>query len=134
MTGAGSGLGRAISEMLASEGAKVCVTDINLDSAQATRDAINESNGDGTAFAFAHDVTVTEWQTTLEAGAEAMGGMSILVNNAGIGDGGTIEGTSFELWEKVQVDLDSCFLVVYALPYMREDAPSSIIEYRPLRV
>ena len=57
VTGAGSGLGRAISEMLAFEGAKVCVTDINLDSAQATRDAINESNGDGTAFAFAHDVT-----------------------------------------------------------------------------
>ena len=107
VTGAGSGLGRAISEMLASEGAKVCVTDINLDSAQATRDAINESNGDGTAFAFAHDVTIeSEWQTTLEAGAEAMGGMSILVNNAGIGDGGTIEGTSFELWEKVhKVDL-----------------------------
>ena len=90
VTGAGSGLGRAISEMLASEGAKVCVTDINLDSAQATRDAISESNGDGTAFAFAHDVTSeSEWQTTLEAGAEAMGGMSILVNNAGIGDGGS---------------------------------------------
>ena len=110
MTGAGSGLGRAISEMLASEGAKVCVTDINLDSAQATRDAINESNGDGSAFAFAHDVTSeSEWQTILEAGAEAMGGMSILVNNAGIGDGGTIEGTSFELWEKVhKVDLRLC--------------------------
>jgi len=95
VTGAGSGLGRAISEMLASEGAKVCVTDINLDSAQATRDAINESNGDGTAFSFAHDVTSeSEWQTILEAGAEAMGGMSILVNTAGNGDGGTIEVTS----------------------------------------
>ena len=130
VTGAGSGLGRAISEMLAFEGAKVCVTDINLDSAQATRDAINESNGDGAAFAFAHDVTSeSEWQTTLEAGAEAMGGMSILVNNAGIGDGGTIEGTSFELWEKVhKVDLDSVFFgCKYALPYMREDAPSSIV-------
>ena len=49
--------------------------------------------------------------------------------NAGIGDGGTIEGTSFELWEKVhKVDLDSVFFgCKYALPYMREDAPSSIV-------
>ena len=50
VTGAGSGLGRSISEMLASEGAKVCVTDINLDSALETSDAINESNGDTVFF------------------------------------------------------------------------------------
>ena len=106
MTGAGSGLGRAISEMLASEGSKVCVTDINLDSAQATRDAINERHGEGTAFAFAHDVTSeSEWQATLESGAEAMGGMSILVNNAGIVIVADPENCTYEDFKKMNVIL-----------------------------
>ena len=53
-----------------------------------------------------------------------MGGMSILVNNAGIGDGGTIEGTSFELWEKYKVDLDSVFFGCKYASYMRRMCPA----------
>lgn len=130
VTGAASGLGRAISEMLAREGARVCLTDINQDGVRAAADGLNARHGEGTALAFAHDVTSeTEWQSVLGAAAGSMGGLSILVNNAGIGDGGTIEGASFELWRKVHsVDLDSVFLgCKYALPFMRNHAPASIV-------
>ena len=58
-----------------------------------------------------------------------MGGLNILLNNAGIGGGSTIEDTDFETWKRVhEVDTDSVFLgCKYAIPLMRDHAPGSII-------
>lgn len=55
VTGGGSGLGEASSELLAAEGANVVVTDINLDSAQQTADVIQQRGG--SAIAIKHNVT-----------------------------------------------------------------------------
>lgn len=130
ITGAAQGLGEAISMMLAREGAKVTVTDINGEGAQATAAKINEAFGAGTAFAFQHDVTKeARWQEVLQGGHDAMGGLNILVNNAGIGTMGSVEDETYDAFKLVQaVDVDSIFLgCKYAMPLMRDHGLGSIV-------
>ncbi len=130
ITGGAQGLGEAIAKMLAREGAKVTVTDLNLKGAEKVAADINAAHGKGTAFAFQHDVaSETEWPKIAEAAHEAMGGLNILVNNAGIGGIGSVEEESFERFKKVQaVDVDSIFLGCKAcIPLMRNHGLGSII-------
>lgn len=125
VTGAGSGLGRAIALMLARHGARVAVTDIDAVAAAATADEIGAA-----ALAFQQDVVDEErWQTVVAEVMAAMGGLHVLVNNAGIGPPGSIEDTSFDMWRTVHsIDLDSVFLgCKYALPAMVESGPGSIV-------
>ncbi len=126
ITGAGSGLGRAMAIMLEKEGAKVVVTDINLQSAKETAGIIGEN-----ALALEHDVTSEDrWKEVLSETKAHFGGLNILVNNAGIGDGSDVENTDFDTWKRVHsIDLDSVFLgCKYAISYMEEtDGAGSII-------
>jgi len=118
VTGGGSGLGRAISLKLAQEGAKVAVSDINKETAEETATMIGEN-----AIALEQDVTSEErWQDVLNETAGKLGGLNILVNNAGIGDGSDVESTEFETWKKVHaIDLDSVFLgCKYAISHMEK--------------
>ncbi len=129
ITGGASGLGRASAIMLAKEGAKVAVSDINVDGAAAVTGEINAAHP-GQAFAYNLDVTSEEnWKAVLTAAHEDMGGLNVLLNNAGIGGGSTVEDTDFATWKKVHaVDVDSVFLgCKYALPLMIAHAPGSII-------
>ena len=111
VTGAGSGLGQAISVLLAREGARVAITDIDPDAATATAQAINAERPDA-AMAARHDVTdEAGWQAVLAKSVAKFGGLNILVNNAGISAGGNVEDTDFETWKRVHaVDLDGVFL------------------------
>ena len=130
ITGGAQGLGEAIAKMLAKEGAKVTVTDINKAGVEAVAADINRTFGDGTAYAFEHDVTDEgRWQDVLQAGHDAMGGLNVLVNNAGIGTIGSVEDESYDAFRKVQaVDVDSIFLgCKYAMPLMRAHGLGSII-------
>ena len=130
VTGGAQGLGEASARMLAREGAKVTVTDVNGDGAAAVAKSINEEFGAGTAFAFAHDVTNAEqWQDVLQKAHDAMGGLNVLVNNAGIGSLGSVEDEKYEMFRKVmEVDVDSIFLgCKYAIPLMRDHGLGSII-------
>ncbi len=129
VTGAGSGLGRAISVLLAAEGAKVAVTDINEETAAATAATINDATP-GAALALHHDVTdEAGWQAVLARAVGHFGGLGVLVNNAGIGDAGTIEETDFATWKRVHaVDLDSVFLgCKYAIGHMVAAGGGSIV-------
>ncbi len=129
VTGAAQGLGRASALMLAREGAKVTVADINVAGADDAAAEIN-SLYEGCGFSVELDVTSEDqWRATLEQAHARMGGLNVLVNNAGIGGGTTVEDTDFATWKKVQeVDVDSVFLgCKYALPLMRAHAPGSII-------
>ncbi len=130
VTGAAQGLGAAHSRRLAEEGARVLCTDINGAGAQATADAINAALGAGTAFAVQHDVTdPLAWEAAVEAARDSMGGLNVLVNNAGIGVGGNIETCTFDDWKRCfAVNVDSIFHGCQkALPLMREHAPGSIV-------
>ncbi len=129
ITGGAQGLGACFGRMCAEQGAMVALTDMQSEAVQATAAAINK-DFPGKAFAFAHDVTSKEdWETSLAGAAKAMGGISVLINNAGIGSWGNIETDSFEMYRKTMaVDLDAIFVgTQLAMPYLKENQPSSII-------
>ncbi len=129
ITGAASGLGAATAAMLAREGATVALTDINGDKVAAVAAEIDRTYP-GRAFAFEHDVTSeAQWIAVLDKAVEVMGGLNVLVNNAGIGGNGSVEDQSFDGWKRVHaVDTDSVFLgCKYAIPHMRAHAPGSIV-------
>lgn len=129
ITGAAQGLGEATARMLAREGATVALGDLQIDKAKAVADSINASGGK--AFAYEQDVRDPKrWEAVLKEAHAAMGGLNILVNNAGVGGNGSVEGESFENWKRVlDVDLDSVFLgCKYAMPLMRESGqPGAIV-------
>lgn len=130
ITGGAQGLGEATAKMLAREGAKIAVTDINGEGAEKIAAEINTELGEGTAFAWQHDVTDAErWKTVVQEAHDAMGGLNILVNNAGIGSLGSVEDEDYEIFQKVMtVDVDSIFLgCKYAIPLMRDHGLGSII-------
>ena len=130
VTGAAQGLGRAHCIRLAEEGARVLATDINAKGAEETAALINESHGDGTAFGIGHDVTdPQQWEAAVDAAREHLGGLNVLVNNAGIGVAGNIETCSFEDWQRCfDINVNSIFHGCQkALPLMRDHAPGSIV-------
>lgn len=120
VTGGAQGLGEAIGRMLAREGAKVALSDINHAGAEAVAASINEG-APGHAVALNHDVTrEDDWIRVIGETVKAFGGLHVLVNNAGISGGSTVVETSLETFRRVhQVDVDSVFLgCKYGIPAM----------------
>ncbi|CAM8672465.1 SDR family NAD(P)-dependent oxidoreductase [Sphingobium sp.] len=129
ITGGAQGLGAASAWMLARHGAKVAIADLNLPGATAVADAINAELGVGTASALFLDVTDEEnWPPVIDAAA-AMGGLSVLVNNAGIAPMGTIEDMPTNVWDRAMaINVGSVFFGSRsALRGMRDHMPGSIV-------
>lgn len=130
VTGGAQGLGAATCKLLAAEGAQVLVTDVNEAGATETAAAINAEHGSASAFAVKLDVTSgEEWDAAIDAAVGHMGGLSVLVNNAGIGVPGDIMTCTLEDWHRgFAVNVDSVFLGSQkALAVMKDHQPGSII-------
>lgn len=131
VTGAAQGLGEAIAKRVAEEGAKVALSDINFAGAEKVAAEINTKHGAGTAFAYEHNVTdEAQWIAALEAANAAMGGISGLVNNAGIpGGSGSIEELDLAHFRRVMsVNVDSVFLgAKHSIKYLAKNQPGSIV-------
>jgi NAD(P)-dependent dehydrogenase (short-subunit alcohol dehydrogenase family) len=128
VTGGASGIGQSCALRLAQEGASVMVTDIQDEQGQATVAAIQDKGG--TAEFLHHDVTSeSEWQDVVAKTVAAMGGLHVLVNNAGIGIGGSILTLELADWQRQQaINLDGVFLgVKHCIPAMRDSGSGSII-------
>jgi NAD(P)-dependent dehydrogenase (short-subunit alcohol dehydrogenase family) len=100
VTGAGAGIGRAIAETFAREGAHVVVADRDGEAAREVADAITKSNG--SAQAEIVDVTDTEQVKALMGRlAERFGRLDVLVNNAGVGERSDFRHLDDAAWDKV---------------------------------
>lgn len=129
VTGGGNGIGAAVCVALAREGARVAVTDINVQAASRIADQINSFHP-GSALAYRHDATSPEdWQQVLEQVVTGLGGLNVLVNNAGGSTAASIEEETYEHFRATLArNLDSTFLgCKLALPYLKQRAPSSIV-------
>lgn len=125
VTGGGSGLGAADCRRLAEEGARIAVTDVNLEAAQKVAAQIGDN-----AIALRHDVASEEdWQAVLAEVERQLGGLHILVNNAGIVVVADPEETTLDQFRKVQAVMsEGVFLgCKYAIPLMAKSGGGSII-------
>lgn len=128
VTGAASGIGKAIADIYAAQGGKVVIADLNLDAAQKAADDIVAAGG--TAMAVAMDVTSEE---QVDAGVAqvvaAWGKVDVLVSNAGIQIVNPVENYAFADWKKMlAIHLDGAFLTSKAvLPHMYAQGSGSII-------
>jgi len=97
VTGAGSGIGRAISERLAAEGACVVIADLNLEGAQEVAAGLG---GDDVAIAVRADVTSEDDVCALvDATVLAYGGVDLVVNNAGLSISKPLLETTAQDWD-----------------------------------
>lgn len=100
VTGAGSGIGRAIALLLAANGAAVLATDLNEAGAKAVAEEIRVAGG--TAASLAGDVTEQEFAERSVAAARELGPLRIAVNNAGIaGASAPLGKYPLESWRQV---------------------------------
>lgn len=125
ITGAASGIGREDALLLAREGAKVVLTDLNEEAGRQVAAEIGAN-----ALFIRHDIaSESDWQNVVKTTVEHFGRLDVLVNNAAILALGSIEDTTLELWQKVQkINGDGYFLgCKYAIQAMKENGGGSII-------
>ncbi|AYN01664.1 3-ketoacyl-ACP reductase [Chryseobacterium aahli] len=128
VTGGGRGLGKAVALILASEGVNVGITGRNEENLKMTVDEIQKLGVKAAYAVFSIDNEI-HVKAGIESIVEQLGGVDILINNAGIGDFGSIEDMSSEVWE--QVIKTNLFGVYYAAkavyPFLKERGEGDII-------
>jgi NAD(P)-dependent dehydrogenase (short-subunit alcohol dehydrogenase family) len=128
VTGGAGGLGRAESLLLAKEGAKVVVTDVDETAIQRVVEEIRAAGG--SAVCLQHDVSSEDaWRRIMQRTLEEFGRLDVLVNNAGVIIYKTIEDTSLAEWRRLMsVNLDGVFLgIKFAIATMKKSGGGSII-------
>jgi len=128
VTGAASGIGKAIAERYAREGAKVVIADLNLDAANGTATEIRSAGGEARGVVM--DVTSEDdVNAGVASTVAAYGRVDILVSNAGIQIVHPLEEFSYAEWKKMMaIHVDGAFLTTKAcLPHMYKAGSGSII-------
>jgi short-subunit dehydrogenase len=133
ITGAGSGIGRATAELVASKGAAVAVSDVNEQGLEITRRAC-ESHGVqciATVLDVADRDAVYDWAASTAA---AFGQVNVIINNAGVSLGGVIEDLGYEDFEWIMNI--NFWGVVYGtkafLPFLRESGDGHVVNISSL--
>jgi rhamnulose-1-phosphate aldolase/alcohol dehydrogenase len=113
VTGAASGIGLAIAEKLASEGACIAIADINDDAMTETASDFGKRFGKDNVFTVninvtSEDAVIKGFQNTIAR----FGGLDIVVNNAGIAITGAADETTLEIWNKQMAILGTGYFLV----------------------
>ncbi|WP_037568542.1 SDR family NAD(P)-dependent oxidoreductase [Phaeacidiphilus oryzae] len=102
VTGATGGIGEAVVRRLAAEGAAVAVTDLNAGRCEALAKELADGGGAAQAIGLALDVADERaWRAAVDRVVAELGGLTILVNNAGIAETRTVETETRESWDEV---------------------------------
>ncbi len=100
ITGAASGLGRALALRFANTGADICIADINMGGAAETLNMVEQAGGKGWIFEL--NVTVPEqWAVLEQEVKKRWGGIDVVINNAGVATGDRIEAGEWAWWDWV---------------------------------
>jgi NAD(P)-dependent dehydrogenase (short-subunit alcohol dehydrogenase family) len=100
ITGAGSGLGRALSLNLARDGWRIGIVDVNREGAECTQDLVREAGGSGEVYRC--DIRDSaEVEAMARHFFDDWGGVSLLVNNAGIAVAGFVGDAPVEEWRRI---------------------------------
>lgn len=129
ITGAGSGIGKAIAELFATEGARVVVSDIQEKNGENVASSIKKNGGE--AFFIKADTSkISDNKNLVEQTIKKYGALHIAINNAGIGGPLNLTGEYPEDgWDKViSINLSGVFYGMrYQIPAMLEAGEGSII-------
>jgi 3(or 17)beta-hydroxysteroid dehydrogenase len=128
VTGGAGGLGKAEARLLAQEGAKVVITDLDLAGLDGVAKEIVRSGGK--AIAIRHDVSSeSDWSGVVDQTLKEFDRLDILVNNAGVIIYKKIEDTSLSEWHwLMRVNLDGVFLgTKFGITAMKKTGGGSII-------
>jgi NAD(P)-dependent dehydrogenase (short-subunit alcohol dehydrogenase family) len=128
VTGAGSGIGRSIAIRLAAEGARVVVSDVDGEAAEAVAAEIGGAGGE--ALVRKTDVTdAADVEGLVGLALTRWGGLDVMVNNAGVGVAGTANTTTEEEYERVMdVCVRGTFLgMKHAIPAIRDSGGGSVV-------
>jgi NAD(P)-dependent dehydrogenase (short-subunit alcohol dehydrogenase family) len=124
VTGGAVGLGAAAAKLLAKEGAKVVVTDLNSAIGEALVDSLLHDGGE--AIFLRQDVADERgWQEVVKRTVDRFGRLDFLVNNAGVGEGCPPEDQTLDRWRwLMSINLDGVFLgTKHALLAMKSNPP-----------
>ncbi len=125
VTGGAMGIGKAAAARLAQLGAAVVILDVNRDAGRATAAEI----GDRCAF-FSCDVSrSSEVSAAVDAAVAKLGGLDVLVSNAGVQDYNDVVTTTEDAWDRLMsINLKGCFLVSkYAVPHLLQRPGAAIV-------
>lgn len=128
VTGGATGIGRAISEVLAREGARVVIANRNAERGEEAATAIRDAGGKA-HFVQTDVAKEADCRRLVEEAVRVFGGVDVLVNNAGVFPRGLLEETTEELWDQIfDVNLKGAFFCCkYAVSEMRKRGKGSIV-------
>lgn len=128
VTGAGSGIGRATAQRLASEGAAVACLDVREQIARETAELITDAGGTA-VYARCDVASEQQVQDAVGTAIAQLGGLDIAVASAGIASRGLVHELTLADWEAVlRVNLTGVFLTCkHAIPPLLEAPASSVI-------
>ena len=128
ISGGARGMGAAEARLFASEGAKVVLGDVLEAEGQQVEAEIAEAGGEA-VFVTLDVTSEADWQRAVETALERFGALHILVNNAGIWNGGNVEAQTVEGWDQIMdINAKGVFLgTKAAIPAMRESGSGSIV-------
>ncbi|KAI9511841.1 peroxisomal hydratase-dehydrogenase-epimerase [Russula earlei] len=126
VTGAGGGLGRAYSLLYGSRGASVVVNDFNREAAQKV---VDEINAGGVGRAVVNTSSATDGEAVIKTALDNFGGVTILINNAGILRDKGFKNMSDNEWDQVQdVHLKGAYSCTHAVwPIFRKQRFGRIV-------